>query len=224
MVIRFVPLAITRSGGGEACVGAVGEDGVWIRPEPIPIDEALGDDSPYRYFRWTAADLGPSRVADPRPEDRDLRRDALRPHVVPDMPPLDRAEYLGRLADDSVETALSGDRSLGLVRARVQRLYAKASIGDRVFLRAEFSDEAGVTFDWIIPEIAFCREAGRFLRGTTLDPTFQSLVLTLFERVPTFFTIGLTKPNHRFPGRFRGCHPLVVGIHTVPDYRESLAP
>jgi hypothetical protein len=63
----------------------------------------------------------------------------------------------------------------------------------------------------------------RIRYGDALSQRFAAHMVALFARVDTFLALGLTKPNHRFPGRFRGCHPLVVGIHTVPDYRVFLA-
>ena len=219
MLTQFVPLAVTKANNEEACVGAVAENGEWVRPEPIAVEEVQADAAPYRYFWWTAADLGPSRAVDCRPEDRDLRRNPQTPCVLSDRPPEDRATFLSRHLDADVETAFSGTRSLGLVRVRVCRLYAKRSTGGRLFFRAEFSDGSASTFDWIIPELAFSREVEPFVIDGELDTSFASHLVALFDRRPTYFAVGLTKPNHRFPGRFRGCHPLVVGIHTVPDYR-----
>lgn len=216
-------MAITKVDEVEACVGALAEDGSWVRPEPIFLTEVLAQNAPYSYFQWMMAQLEKSITEDPRPEDRNLvREDASGLWLGELLPTNSRSEFLHSHLDASVEDAFSGERSLGLIKASIHRLYAKPSTSGRLFLRSEFSDASGKTYDWIIPEIRFVKCITPFLVNAQIQPEICADLLRIFQSVETFFTLGLTKPNHRFPGRFRGCHPLVVGIHSIPAYFDFL--
>ena len=221
MLTQFIPMAITKVDDVEACVGALAQNGAWVRPEPVFLADVVAQDTPYGYFQWTTAELENSIAKDPRPEDRNLIRDGVNaPRAAEVLPADSRLDFLRAHLDSSVEEAFSGERSLGLIKASVHRVYAKPSTAGRLFFRTEFSDPAGKTYDWIIPEINFVKLVTPFLANGGIRPDFCAPLLSVFQSVQTFFTLGLTKPNNRFPGRFRGCHPLVVGIHSVPDYRD----
>ncbi|MFD7424404.1 hypothetical protein ACFV6M_28730 [Streptomyces californicus] len=76
------------------------------------------------------------------------------------------------------------------------------STGGRTFLRLEFTDNTGERFDWIVRDVRL------------LDAGPGEIALPVGPEAPLLYAaVGLTHPNHRFPGRFRGCHPLVVGLH-----------
>ncbi len=216
MLIRFMPLAITRVDGTEGCVGAVMEGGSWVRPQPVSVSDLTASDSSFCYFRWTTAELSASREADARPEDRQLTSTLDAQEFLRDS----KLGFLRALADPSVADAFAGHRSLGMLRVRVHRIYARRSTGGRVFLRAEFSDPAGHAYDWIIPELSFGQYAMPFLLDGELDKSFASALEERLRASETYFVLGLTKPNHRFPGKFRGCHPLIVGIHSFPGYND----
>ncbi|MET0622393.1 MAG: hypothetical protein ABW250_05385 [Pyrinomonadaceae bacterium] len=215
---KLLPLAITRAEGRYGCIGAVGEDGGWLRPEPIYVEDVESPDGSYRYFHWTEAHLTASSADDARPEDRDLCEEAAAPRLLSAVPEEARLPFLAGHADEDVASAFAGGRSLGLVEVGVKNFYVKRATGGRSFVRGEFSDRTGEVYDWIIPEIAFGRVVRPHVDEGVLEPAFVERLLLTFGRARTFFTVGLTKPNFRFPGKFRDCHPLVVGIHSGPDY------
>jgi hypothetical protein len=215
---RFLPLAITRVDETYGCIGAVTEDGSWVRPEPIYLEELESPDSIYRYFYWTAAYLKASTAVDLRPEDRDLSQTDDEPQLLFALPDTQRLHFLLKHTDANVEAAFGAQRSLGLIETCVKRFYVKRSTGGKSFVRGEFIDATGEVFDWIIPEIAFGRIVWPYVAEGVLTPSFSERLSDTFAHVRTFFTVGLTKPNFRFPGKFRNCHPLIVGIHSEPNY------
>ncbi|ANN17146.1 hypothetical protein SD37_16850 [Amycolatopsis orientalis] len=201
----LVPLAITLDTEGGACVAGVTAAGRWLRPEPVTAADVTGAVPRYRFFQPVTVTLAASAEPGARPEDR-----AIAGPVTDAGPALDTAERAGlldRIADDSVERAFAGERSAGLVRARVRGFERRRSTGGRSFVRVAFTDPAGADHDWIVRDVRVLRAFGE-----TGDLTGAQTVLAA---APVFLSIGLTKPNGRFPGRFRGCHPLVVGVLTA---------
>ena len=140
---KFLPLAITRAEGRYACIGAVGEDGGWLRPEPIYVEDVESPDTNYVYFHWTAARLKASTADDARPEDRDLDREGEGPQLLSALTEDERLRFLIGHADEDVASAFAGERSLGLVEVEVKNFYVKRSTGGRSFVRGEFADRAG---------------------------------------------------------------------------------
>lgn len=219
---KFLPLAITRAEGRDACIGAVAADGGWVRPEPIYLEDVERPDSSYRYFHWTEAYLTASSAEDARPEDRDLSKVDTGPQLGSALPEMERLPFLVKHADADVGAAFAGQRSLGLVEVSVKSFYVKRATGGRTFIRGEFSDATGEVYDWIVPEIEFGRVVWPYVKEGALAPAFAGQLVETFGRVRTFLTVGLTKPNFRFPGKFRDCHPLIVGIHSEPAYTQLL--
>ncbi|HEX7288906.1 MAG TPA: hypothetical protein VF532_22165 [Candidatus Angelobacter sp.] len=218
--VRFVPLGISKVSEVEACVGAISEDGAWVRPETPTLAEVKASDSPFVYFQWANAELGESLAGDPRPEDHHMVRRAQPEFPIGEEA---RVEFIRSHLDASAESAFAGLRSLGLIKVKVHRIYMKQSTGGRVFHRIEFTDGKGDTYDWIISEVRFPEEIAPYLVNGEITPEFGERLTAIFQSAEVYFTIALTKPNNRFPGKFRGCHPVVIGIHTVPDYSARLA-
>jgi len=215
----LLPMAITQAGDDEACVGALAPDGRWIRPEVIGLDQVRDRaSSPWRYGRWTSVKLGDPVVEDPRPEDR-----ALLGPPIPAAADGDRWSWAAGLTDTDVATAFADGRSLGLIAADLHRVYLRRATRGRVFARFEFSDASGERFDWIVPEIeTAARLIGAADDRGALPAEYAEQVLRGFtEHGPLLLTLGLTRPNNRFPGRFGGCHPLVVGVHPAPRNRQE---
>ncbi len=217
--IRFVPMGISKVSDVEACVGAISEDGTWVRPEVPTLAEVKASDSPFVYFQWANAELGESLAQDPRPEDQHMVRRAER--ETP-MAQGYRLEFIRTHLDPGAEEAFSGLRSLGLIKANVHRFYMKLSTAGRRFLRVEFTDAKGDTYDWIVSEVKFPEQITPYLQDGEISPEFAKRLADFFQSAEVYFTIALTKPNNRFPGKFRGCHPVVIGIHTAPDYCAEL--
>ncbi|WP_030241107.1 hypothetical protein [Streptomyces sp. NRRL S-350] len=200
MTDTLVPLAVTLDADGGACVAGLDADGRWIRPEPVTAGE-VGPDGPYAFFRPVRIGLGPSTEADARPEDRTVL-EAPRP-AGQALDAAARERLLNETADATVAEAFAGERSAGLVLATVRRIYGRRSTGGRSFLRVEFTDASGAEYDWIVRDWRLVRRFPAPVEGPLPG-----------SAGPCFLSIGLTKPNGRFPGRFRGCHPLVVGVHS----------
>jgi hypothetical protein len=223
MFYKFLPLAITRAENDEACIGAITPHREWIRPEPVLAADLDAPASPYRYSTWLEANLGPSTAPDARPEDRDLDRAAGFPRES------DRAEgdrwlaLLEASRDATARDAFAGERSLGLIEAGVTDIYAKPSTRGRIFLRLRFSDASGESFDWVTPEVAINGALRPMFQNGVFPTQAANSFVSALRESRVFLTLGLTKPNNRFPGQFRGCHPLVVGIHAIPDYHAALA-
>lgn len=219
---RFLPLAITRVDDQHGCVGALRQEGGWVRPEPTLLADVTSPASRYRYFHWTSAALAPSTVPDARPEDRDLVAGEAAPRLEDPLPEAERRDFLRRHLDDDVAQALAGERSLGLVQVELDGFTVRRSTGGRFFLRAQFADASGERYDWIVPDLALVDRVRPDVLDGVLDPRREQALNALFRRLEIYFALGLTKPNDRFPGRFRGCHPLVVGVHTCPPYGDVL--
>ncbi|AUX26887.1 uncharacterized protein SOCEGT47_074570 [Sorangium cellulosum] len=212
--VRVLPFAMTQVDDRHACVGSLTEDGRWVRPEPVTLDMV---DRAFVYRTWTELALVPSAHPDARPEDRAMLQ-APRP-----LGRIDAAawkELAERHLDPDVLTALGGERSLGLVKASIERLYLKRSTGGRRFVRMVFTDRASRTYDWIVPELRLRRLIERHAQGDRIDPRAEEHVRRALNDAEIYLCLGLTKPNHRLPGQFRGCHPLVVGLHALPEPEE----
>jgi hypothetical protein len=216
---RFITMGISKVSEHEACVGALRPDGTWVRPESPTLSDVKAANSAFVYFRWASAALGESIENNPRPEDHHILH---APFGEEKLPEAARLEFLRKHQDPGAEAAFAGERSLGLIKATVQRVYHKQSTGGRRFLRAEFTDGTGELYDWIITEVRFPEEISAYLVDGQISPEFGEKLYSIFSSAETYFTIALTKPNNRFPGKFRGCHPVIIGIHTVPDYKPAL--
>lgn len=218
-LVRFVTMGISKVSESEACVGAIAEDGTWVRPETPTLAEAKAGDSPFVYFQWANAELEESLAGDARPEDHHMVRRARAEWQLPNSSQLD---FLRSHLDESAEDAFAGLRSLGLIRVSVNRIYMKQSTGGRVFTRVEFTDGRGDTYDWIISEVRFPELLASHLVNGEIPAALGEKLNAFFRSAEVYFTLALTKPNNRFPGKFRGCHPVVIGIHTSPDYADQL--
>ena len=217
---RFITMGISKVSEHEACVGALRPDGSWVRPETPSMEEIKAENSAFVYFRWASAALGQSIENNPRPEDHHMLHAPFGEEKLSGAAQLD---FLRKHQDPGAEAAFAGERSLGLIRATIRRLYHKQSTGGRTFLRTEFTDAAGETYDWIITEVRLPEEIAPYLVDGRITPDLGEKLHQIFNSAETYFTIALTKPNNRFPGKFRGCHPVIIGIHTVPDYKPQLA-
>ena len=213
----LIPLVITLDTESGACVSGLTRDGRWLRPEPVTVEQVSPDNALYRYFHPVTVGMSASHAADARPEDRDIVRPAE--PAGPALPAAQRVALLDRFADPSVAEAFSGSRSVGVVRVQVHRLHWQRSTGGKNFLRMEFADPLGEIHDWIVRDIqllqAFPHPQSQV--GTSTLETF----LGHLAAEPIYISVGLTKPNGRFPGRFRGCHPLVVGVHGATGHLTS---
>lgn len=200
VISTLIPLAVTFDADGGACVAGLDTGGAWIRPEPVRVEE-VGPERPYAFFQPVRIGLGPSAEPDARPEDRTVSSPPQPVGEILGAPA--REQLLKNTADPTVTEAFANERSAGLVRAEVCRVYGRRSTGGRSFLRLEFTDDSGTEYDWIVRDWRAVRQFPNPVDGPLPDLPGHC-----------FLAVGLTKPNGRFPGRFRGCHPLVVGVHS----------
>ena len=212
---RFVTLGASKVTERHACVGALTPDGSWVRPETPLLSDVRSPYSVYSYFQWATAELGSSLEPDPRPEDHHLLHEPVAEDRIPEV---DWFEFLNRHSDRGAQEAFAGLRSLGLIKAKVRRIYMKQSTGGRSFLRCEFVDGRGDAYDWIISEWKFPELTAPFVQNHELQPETAVRLNAFLAEAETFFTVALTKPNNRFPGKFRGCQPVIIGFHSIPDY------
>ncbi len=214
--VLLAPLALTRVDEHEACVAGVTSGGAWTRPQPIPA--TILDDAHclFRYFEWVRVRLAPSPYADARPEDRALVG-SPRPAGV-GIEEAERAGFLVRHADRRVSAVFGEGRSLGRVEVQWYGLEARRATSGRMHLRARFRDGGGEEHDWIVADAVFGRFVWPHVDHAVLYPSFGDRLGSALSSSRTFLAIALTKPNPRFPGRFGGCHPLVVGVHALPGY------
>ncbi len=219
--IIVTPLAITRSDNTYGCVGSVTQSGQWIRPIPILASTLEQEHSIFKYFNWTQIQVDISHEPDARLEDRQLiNTEKISDRIICDH---DRLCLFDSILKNNVDDVFNDSVSLGLIRAQIKNLYIKRSTGRRLFIRCVFEDTSGENYDWIVPEIQLGKIVWPYVeKDESLNNDVLDSLLNRFSRTQVYLTLGLTTPNNRFPGRFRGCHPLVVGIHTIPDYRTLI--
>jgi len=212
--MQILPFAITRISADEGCVAGITPEGEWVRPKPIRSADIEGSDAPFVYKSWTEFSEGKLAISE-HAEDIALTGTPRRTIRIDDD---SFKKYLFDASSASVQAGFEGVRSAAVIRARILNVYVRRHLRGRLLLRIVFSDETGASFDFITPEIRFNDFVLPHRVNDELDPDFVSDTLSRFG-AETFLSIGLTAPNGLFPDRFRGCHPLVVGIHTFPDYR-----
>lgn len=217
--LRLLPIAITQSSNSEGCVGALTTDGQWIRPQPILAEELTSQNAVFRYRYWTTVTIKPLITDESRPEDCVLVNAPSRGIYLSED---EWFEHFTLHCDRNVTTAFEGGRSLGLVEVKVHDVYVRPHLGNRQFIRLCFTDPAKNLYDWIVPEISFGQIVWSYVENKAIKQSFSTKLLEILSQVQVFIAIGLTLPNNRFPGKFRGCHPLVVGLHTIPDYHTLL--
>ncbi|MFF8960030.1 hypothetical protein [Streptomyces sp. NPDC014894] len=214
---ELVPLAVTLDTDGGACVAGVTPERRWIRPEPVTAAQVTGGDPVYAMHRPVLLALGAPTGPRARPEDRSVHG-APRP-ARPPLAPAERTGLLADVADPDIATAFAGGRSAGLVAVRPLRYHRRRATGGRTFLRLEFTDASGELFDWIVRDVRLLGDGDDGPIRVTPDPGDPgggdpAAALPAGTGAPLLYAaVGLTHPNDRFPGRFRGCHPLVVGLH-----------
>ncbi|NCP12237.1 MAG: hypothetical protein GW859_09875 [Sphingomonadales bacterium] len=205
----LVPLAMTLPSASEACVAGIDDQGAWVRPSPVPAHWIAGPRPLFAYRRASTLRLGPPPRDGARPEDRAL---IGRPRLSRSLSLAAHRRLLDRAADGGVDAAFAGDRSAGLIRARLRDVYARRHTRGRFYLRLVFDDASGETFDWILPDIAAVGYFAEAVADGALAADARRCWLDA-HRGEAFLAIGLTLPTRAPDRRFRGCNPLVVGVH-----------
>jgi hypothetical protein len=212
---QLLPLAMTLV-EGKACVAGLDGQGRWIRPVPVTTEMIVSSAPPFVYDYWARVRLF-ERPVGGQDEDRVLEEVGGNPEP---LTPSARREILESACVATVEEGFAGSRSAGLVVCEVLSLIARRHTGGRRYLRIGFRDASGAEHDWVCPEFTLNRiwrekEAGG--DGGWLDRSVRDLAGRR-----TAVAVGLGDRNDRFPGRYRGRHPLCVGLHMLDLDAESL--
>lgn len=215
----LLPMVITNIDEEYGCVSALTPQGRWVRPEPVLSSEVVGEQLYYRYRQPFRCAVAPGVQEDRRPEDHAIMKRLPTPEDAPYGGKDQLATWMAAQCDASVNEAFAGERSVGLVHATPERVYLQRSTRNRVFVRLVFKDPSGQSYDWIVPDVVFSELTLLQLRGASDAEASADRLLTILKATKMFIAAALTKPNNRFPGVFRGCQPLVGGVHTFPDYR-----
>lgn len=213
--LSITPLAITRVDEQSGCVAGLTEQGLWIRPQPVSLNALVKPPYQFCYEKIVTLTLNKKNNDNTRTEDYTLIDIAATNQQKTKFNSVIKQALIERFLDLNVTTAFTKLRSVGIIRATIHDLYYKRATGGRTFLRMKFSDITGKIYDWIVPEI-------NLNHAVKQSSSPNELVDRLSKLPHIYLTIGLTLPNNRFPGKFRGCHPLVVGLHTFPDYTCSI--
>jgi len=204
----LLPVAITGGEGPSGCVAALTLDGTWVRPGPIAASTLYSSESPFSYGRLTSLVSKPCQADDARAEDHELLNS---PCLGPVLSAETRMALYRRVEVNSVYQSLDGYHSLALIRPKLEKVYVRRSFKGVRYVRAVFCDGAGDNFDWIVMDLGFLRRVEPLDDGgvsSRLDAETERL-----QASSLWFALGLTNVDDRFPGRFGGCHPLVVGVH-----------
>lgn len=214
--VWFLPLALTLTENG-ACAAGLGEDGTWYRPEPVSKSLINGGATVLSYDTWRQVRLGPLAKPAPPENHRFLGFDSPREKFAP---PEQRLELLGQVAHPSVADLFDGDQTLGCIRANIDDIYSRRHTGGRSFLRLVFSDVTGAQFDWVLPEHRVTQKwkaASEMQASTLVQPE-----LLQGTGQDAYLTLALGDRNNRFPGKYDGRHPLVVGVHSIRELSGKL--
>jgi len=214
--IRMLPLAITAEDAITGCIAGIDSLGNWIRPQPIPLAFARDPQGPFRYGRWTQITVRPEETA-PRPEDMALVCD---PEPGPALPPDELAALIRTHSSATVDDGFADRRSAAIIPASIDNLLARRHTRGRVFLRLVFRDASGERFEWILPEVATVARFADARQGDGLNAARVSAWLEELDGADVHLAIGLTLASRTADDRFKGCQPLVVGVHALP--REDL--
>lgn len=218
--VRMLPLAITAEGATTGCIAGIDSLGNWVRPQPIPLASARDPHGPFRYGCWTQITVRPQETA-PRPEDMALVCD---PEPGPALHPEELAVLIRTHSSATVDDGFADRRSAAIIPARIDDLHARRHTRGRVFLSLVFCDAGGERFDWILPEVATAARFADARQGDGLDTARVSAWLEELAGADVHLAIGLTLASRPAGDRFKGCQPLVVGVHALPREGRRQAP
>lgn len=217
--IVLTPMVITKIDEEYGCVSALSMEGRWIRPEPVLTSEVQGD-NPYYHYRYPFhCRIAPSHASDRRPEDRDLVEHLDLSEATPVLEEEALRQWIASHCDADVNQAFDDERSVGLVKARIERIYLQRSTRQRIFVRMVFRDPTDTSYDWIVPDVHFSTTVLKLTKDAADPEQGCAELLAHLKGSKMYLAVALTQPNNRFPGVFRGCQPLVGGVHSFPDYK-----
>lgn len=215
--VSILPLAITEIDETNVCVCGPTLQGVWIRPEPLYTNDL---NAFFEYGSFSEFMVTDSTSAEQRPEDRDL----VRNFPIKIIKKLEQNEFkniIDNNLDASVDLAMADQRSAGILKVSVIDIHYGRTLGGKKNIRIIFKDLSGIKHNFIVADRDFKRIVLSSLNqlGEFTCEIKNKLLNFLGEEI--FFTISLTKAIKEYPGPFRGCHALIAGVHTFPDYKKK---
>lgn len=128
----------------------------------------------------------------------------------------DRNLFVKNQIDGGVEAAFSRNRSVGLIKPLVEQVnFGWDSLFNTFESSFIFQDKTGQRYKFI------CTDLKWFYSWIYLFQKKRQLLHQQLNELPfqlnkkdTYFVIGLSRPLLEFPGGFRGCWPLILGIHS----------
>lgn len=219
----MLPLVITQVDETFGCVSCLTRDGRWRRPEPVMLDEVSGSEPCYRFGDALFCRLGPTQSSAPRPEDRDLLARLPMLEDVAEWRGQALEGWLTRHCDESALAAFSGDRTVGLIRARPEELALIRSTRGRFLILLGFTDEHEQYHKWIVSDLPFSKWATDILLNAGDADQVARQIIDRLRQTTFFLAVVLSRPKQNSLGAIRGCQPLVGGVHSFPSYRDILA-
>lgn len=219
--IKLIPFAITDIDAEHVCVAGIGEDGTWIRPEPI-LRTDIDVNSYFAYGHMTEFYVEASTAVEKRIEDKDYVREKPT-SIIQELTPDETKKIIQQRLDDSVEEIFASGRSIGFIKPKVIDITYGRNLGGSNKIRLIFTDQKGAKYNLIVVERKF---KGLVLKNLNesgqLDIEKRQKILEILSKTELYFSVGLSRKNTSFPGPYDGCHALVVGIHAFPDYSPFL--
>jgi len=128
----------------------------------------------------------------------------------------DRSTFIKSFLDGNVSEAFSKNRTLGLIEPYVEQVYFGWSDVNKIFESSiVFHDKSGQRYKF------YCTDLKWYYSWIYLFQRKKELLFQELDQLPhrlnkkeTYFVIGLTKPVDEVPGPFRGCWPMIQGIHS----------
>lgn len=128
----------------------------------------------------------------------------------------DRNTFIKNCLDGNVSEAFSKNRTLGLIEPYVEQVYFGWSDVYKNFESSiVFLDKSGQRYKF------YCTDLKWYYSWIYLFQKKKELLYQELDHLPhrlnkngTYFVIGLTKPVEEVPGSFRGCWPMIQGIHS----------
>jgi hypothetical protein len=228
---------LTRMQGDHICVAGYLRDGTCIRPlfQWKPLTESwvwLKDSVVIRPFAEVELELLEHNPHPPHSEDWWVNPTYYR--LLRLLKPDKQIALLEKIEDKSVDsifgapirhengwfiTAGQGTRSLGTVKANVERVTYTLHPDGRWDYRIAFADNIGALYRLAVTDLAFrCYlDHTRTQQGVQPDKAAKHLT-ELFQAATLFLRIGLARGWEKYPDR---CHLQITGVYSFPDYLDG---
>lgn len=216
--VMLLPLVITKVNSSHGCVSALSEEGRWLRPEPVLLEDIESENPYFAFGQSVFCRLAPSIDPEPRPEDRELVARLPVNSPVNSWTASNLESWLENKCDRDVEACFADDRTVGLIEVVAERVYIQRSTQQRYLVRLAFRDGSDCVHDWVVPDVTFSSLVVKLVLEGESHEGICAILLSALRSTRIFLAAVLTKPINRARGIIRGCQPLVGGVHTFPSY------